>query len=154
MTTSRYKESRVKSRKSRGFSLLESLIAILLLSVGAIGVAGLQVLSLKNSKSADQRARVASMAQMMVDEASLNYNATINESATIVDASFVNFPCASTPTTVVQTWRRRLDCNVPGAKGSVNYDLSQKRLVVRVQWDDSQGLGGSAAQEFVLDTRL
>jgi type IV pilus assembly protein PilV len=140
--------------RERGFTLLEALIAILLLAVGALGVAGLQTLSLKSSKSADDRSRVAALAQMMVDEAALRFADTTSESNTIVSPTYANFPCANTPTNVVQSWRRRLDCDVSGAQGSVDYDASQKRLIVRVRWDDSRVSGGSANQEFVLDTRL
>jgi type IV pilus assembly protein PilV len=141
-------------RNSRGFSLLEALISIVLLSVGALGVAGLQAVSLKNSKSAEERGRVAQLAQAMVDEARLRSPTTVSESPNIVGASFVNVSCATTTTTPLQAWRRRLDCEIPGALGSVDYDRSQKRLIVRVRWDDSRGLGGSATETFTLDTRL
>jgi type IV pilus assembly protein PilV len=142
------------NKSQSGFSLLEAMISVLLLSVGALGVAGLQSVSLKNSKSADERGRVASLAQMMVDDASLRYSLMQTESNTLVQTTYANFPCANAPATVLQSWRRRLDCEIPGAQGLVDFDRSQKRLIIRVRWDDSRGQDGSATQEFVLDTRL
>jgi type IV pilus assembly protein PilV len=153
-TRNRPQNARVNTSKSKGFTLLEALVSILLLSVGALGVAGLQAISLKNTRSADQRAAAAHFAQMMVDEAAMRRAETVGESPTIVDDTFVNVPCTAAAANSISEWRRQLDCAIPGAKGSTSYDSGVNRLIVRVQWDDSRGLGGSANEEFLLDTRL
>jgi type IV pilus assembly protein PilV len=152
MKTQGIRNGSLLNRQS-GFSLLEALISILVLSIGALGVAGLQTVSLKNSKSADQRGRAAIFAQMMSDEAALRFSLTRAESPTIVGA-MANFPCASIPTTPIATWRQRLDCAIPGAQGEVSYDRSTNRLIVTVQWDDSLGIQGLTNQRVSLDTRL
>jgi type IV pilus assembly protein PilV len=153
MQGSNAKKIMVRNSKQSGFSLLEALISILILSVGALGVAGLQTVSLKNAKSADQRGRAAVFAQMMMDEASLRIAETKQESPNIV-GTLANVPCASNPTTPLTVWRQRLDCAIPGALGAVSYDNSTNRLIVTVRFDDSLGLGGSATQDISIDTRL
>ncbi len=140
-------------RGQSGFSLLEALISILILSVGALGVAGLQTVSLKNAKSADQRGRAAVFAQMMMDEAALRRADTRKESPDIV-GTMANVACASNPTTPINIWRQRIDCAIPGASGQVSYDSATNRLIVTVRWDDSLGLGGSTTQDISIDTRL
>lgn len=145
---------RTKKSAARGFSLLEALISILLLSVGAMGVAGLQLISLQNNKSADERSRAAALAQYMVDDASFRRGEVVSGSSNVVDATFGTQACNSNQATAIGRWRQRLDCEIPGAQGSVEYNAAQKRLIVRVRWDDSRALGGDAAQVFSLDTRL
>lgn len=59
--------------KERGSVLLEALIAILIFSLGVLGVAGLQATSIKDSADAKYRAEAAFLAnqlvsQMMVDQ--------------------------------------------------------------------------------------
>lgn len=144
----------MNATNNKGFSLLEALVSILLLSVGALGVAGLQSISLKNTRSADQRASAAYFAQVMVDEAAMRRAETVDESPKIVDSKFVNVPCDNAAADAITEWRRRLDCAIPGATGSATYDSGVNRLIVRVQWDDSRALGGKTNEEFLLDTRL
>ncbi len=143
----------IRSRQA-GFSLIESLVAILLLSVGALGVAGLQVVSLRNSQSADARSRVATLANQMTSEIAIRA-AAVQSNPPALLGGLANFPCASTPATPLEGWRWQLDCEIPGAQGAVSYDPPSNRLIVTVQWDDSRGAGGgSATQQFLLDTRI
>ena len=48
--------------KHSGFSMLEVLISIVILSIGALGAAGMQVSALKDTGSANNRFRAASLA--------------------------------------------------------------------------------------------
>ena len=140
--------------RQNGFSLLESLVAILLLSVGALGVAGLQVVSLRNSQTADARGRVATLANQMTSEIAIRAAAVQSNPPALV-GSLANFACSSTPVTPLERWRWQLDCEIPGSQGGVSYDAPSNRLIVTVQWDDSRGAGGgSTTQQFLLDTRI
>jgi len=140
--------------RQNGFTLIESLVAILLLSVGALGVAGLQVVSLRNSQTADARGRVATLANQMTSEIAIRAAAVQSNPPSLV-GGLANFPCTSTPATPLERWRWQLDCEIPGSQGAVAYDPSANRLIVTVQWDDSRGAGGgSATQQFLLDTRI
>jgi type IV pilus assembly protein PilV len=142
------------SKCESGFSLLEALISVLVLSIGALGVAGLQTVSLKNSKASDQRGKAAVLAQMMVDTAALNYTDTRATSPNVV-GTLANVPCSGTATTPLTIWQQRIDCAVPGGKGGVEYDRVKNRLVVTVEWNDSlNAVDGLANQKFLLDTRL
>jgi type IV pilus modification protein PilV len=55
------------SSAQRGFSLLEVLISILLLTIGALGAAGMQITGLKDAGSATGRYRAASLLTTMSD---------------------------------------------------------------------------------------
>lgn len=58
-----------------GLTLLEILIAVLVLSVGLLGVAGLQLTGLKNGQQSYQRSQVAVLAYEMADRMHANRQA-------------------------------------------------------------------------------
>lgn len=62
--------------KSKGFTLLEVLVAILVLSIGLLGLAGLQVLSLKLTADSMLRTIAALQANDMIDRMRTNITAT------------------------------------------------------------------------------
>jgi len=57
---------------SRGFTLLEVLIALLIFSLGMLGLAGLMVVSVKTNQSAYQRTQASFLAQSMADRMRAN----------------------------------------------------------------------------------
>ncbi|HEY6941759.1 type IV pilus modification protein PilV [Dokdonella sp.] len=57
---------------SRGFTLLEVLIALLVFSLGLLGVAGLMVVSVKTNNSAYLRTQASFLAQSMADRMRAN----------------------------------------------------------------------------------
>ena len=54
-------------RKTRGFSLLEVLIALLIFSFGLMGLAALQSFSVKNNQSSSFRSQATALAYMIID---------------------------------------------------------------------------------------
>lgn len=73
-------------RNVRGFTLLEVLIALLIFSLGLLGLAGLMVVSVKTNQSAYLRTQASFLAQSMADRMRANiavideYEATYDES--------------------------------------------------------------------------
>lgn len=59
-------------RRSAGFSLVEAMVALVVLSVGLLGIAGLFVSSLQSSSSAILRIRAAYFAEDMADRIRAN----------------------------------------------------------------------------------
>lgn len=57
---------------SRGFMLLEALIALLILAIGLLGIAGMQAMSLKNNNSAIMRTQATLLAYDIIDRARTN----------------------------------------------------------------------------------
>jgi len=60
------------SKNQRGFTLLEILVAIVVLSIGLLGLAGLQVVSLNNNQVAYYRAIASQQAYDMADRLRAN----------------------------------------------------------------------------------
>lgn len=59
-----------------GFTLLEVLISLMILSIGLLGVAGLQITSLRNNHSAYLRTQASALAYDMADRMRTNSQAT------------------------------------------------------------------------------
>jgi type IV pilus assembly protein PilV len=144
---------RVSRHVQSGFSLLEVLISIVVLSIGALGAAGMQVAALKDTGSANSRYRAASLASGMTDTLRANRTAAVTGASEFVSALAAG-TCSAVAVTAVTRWANQIDCELPGGKGSVEIDTFTKRAIVTVEWDDSRGKAGLAAQQFKLETRL
>ncbi|MDQ7072937.1 MAG: type IV pilus modification protein PilV [Gammaproteobacteria bacterium] len=53
--------------KTTGFTLVEVLVTVVILSLGLLGLAGLQLSSLRDNTSAEQRGKAAQLVYDMVD---------------------------------------------------------------------------------------
>jgi type IV pilus assembly protein PilV len=145
--------SAYRHRAQGGFSLLEVLISLVVLMVGALGAAGMQIAALKDTGSAGTRYRAASLATGMADALRADRTLAVSNSSAFVSA-LANGTCASIGATPVAQWQNQIDCELPGGKGAVELDAVTKRAIVTVEWDDSRGRNGSAAQQFKIEARL
>ena len=59
----------MKMKRFRGFTLLEVMIAVLVLSLGLLGLAGLQAYSMRNNQSANYRTQATNLAYQFIDTA-------------------------------------------------------------------------------------
>ena len=127
-----------------GLSLVEVLVAVVLLSVGLLGLAGLQASGMRVGRSSIHRSEAAQLAQDMIERMRANvanagaYNLALGEAAP---------PCSSVAACDLNDWQLRLR-TLPAGSGAVAVD--GRRATVTVQWDDSRGAGvlrGSTADE-------
>lgn len=82
-------------RKQGGFTLIEVLVSALVLSIGLVGVAGLQAFSLKNNQSSFMRSQATSLAYDLADRMRANVaSATANMYAPA--AATVEVSCKTT----------------------------------------------------------
>ncbi len=133
--------------------MLEVLISIVVLSVGALGAAGMQLNALKDAGSANSRFRAASLAAAMADALRADRTVAVSGGADFTSAVAAG-TCTGTAAAPVQSWQNQIACELPGGKGGVTIDAYWKRAVVTVEWDDSRGIRGASAQRFQLETRL
>lgn len=59
-------------RRTRGFTMIELLVAVLVMGIGVLGVAGLQLVSLQNNRESLARAEAVSLAYDILDRIRLN----------------------------------------------------------------------------------
>lgn len=143
--------------RSAGFSMLEAMVAIVVLSLGLLGVAALQMAGLRNSSSANLRGQAAWYASEMIEEARGRRSDVVSGSTDVLGA-MASFSCTGTPATSLEMWRARVACTLPGGQGAVTFDPISRRMLVTVQWDDSRGANGvsnaTTTQTFALESMI
>jgi type IV pilus assembly protein PilV len=140
--------------KQHGFSLLEALITLLIISLGLLGIAGIIANSLKVNQGAYVRSQASWLANDIIDRmranritaesAGLPYNLSIG-----TDPAGGGIPLAD-----LTAWRAALASALPSGTGGVALDAATRKVTVTVQWDDTRAAGGEDDQQFVVETRL
>jgi type IV pilus assembly protein PilV len=135
----------------RGFTLLEVLVAMLVLSIGLLGLAGLMASSLKNSHSAYQRTQATWLAYDVLDRMRANRGVAL--------AGGYNLGLGATPggsalaATDLSEWDAALASTLPAGDGSIAVGAGGAVTII-VQWNDTRGTGGNAAEQFQVDSQL
>lgn len=133
----------------KGVTMIEVLVAVVVLSIGLLGLAGLQSAGLTHNQSASFRSTATMMTYSILDSVRANRAAAINGSYNIAPGA--SLPSGSTvPEQDLSNWLSELALRLPAGAGAIN--VNGNVITVTVQWDDSRG--ALAAQQFVLTTRL
>lgn len=145
----------MKTRKQTGFTMLEVLVTMVIVSFGLLGIAGIIANGLKNNQGSYARSQASWLANDIVDRM------RANRAAAEVSASPYNLAigtAATAGTTVaavdLNSWRSALLASLPSGTGSVSLDNTSKKLIVVVQWDESRIKNASSAQQFMIETKL
>jgi type IV pilus assembly protein PilV len=143
---------------SRGFTLLEVLVALIVLSIGLLGLSGLQATSLSGNHQALIRSQATLMVSDIIDRMRANRaSALAGDYDIAIGDSTPNGPACSTPATPctgaqvadrdLETWRNRLAPLLPGNEETsiaVTTDSNGSVAVVTVRWADPK-TGGLTA---------
>src|SRR6266850_5464120 len=108
-------------RRARGFSIVEAMVALVVMSVGMLGIAGLYVSSLKAGRTAILRTKAVNMASDLADRIRANRTARNAYDTTLFA------PCGGPPgggATLAETAaRNRAATDVCAWQGVVQADL-------------------------------
>ncbi len=136
--------------RSRGMTLVEVLVTIVILSFGLLALAGLQVTALGGSKNASNRTVATMLGYEILDAMRANREAALG-------GQYNLGLTASVPTGTdisaqdLARWRAEVQRRLPAGTGSVQLGAGNLVSVV-VQWDDSRGAGSPT--QFQLQARL
>jgi len=129
---------------SKGFSLLEVLISVFILAIGILGLASLQLNSLKNNHSALYRTSATILAYDIIDRTRLNKNENYSLAMTATPAG------TGQKNIDLIAWIAQISSELPSGDGSIV--MADDFLTVTVQWDDSRGSEGSSTQSFTVSS--
>ena len=136
-------------RQQRGVTLIEVLVTIVVLSLGLLGMAGLQLSSMRLSQGSQMRSTAAQLATDMAER--------------MRSGDARNYALALTATRPGGTSQRERDqadwlarvAALPGGQGGIAIDAVNNTVTITVQWDDSRAAGvANATASHVLETRV
>jgi type IV pilus assembly protein PilV len=133
----------------KGVSMIEVLVAIIVLSIGLLGLAGLQSAGLTHNQSASFRSTATMMSYSILDSMRANRVEARNGSYNIAIGASLSSG-STVPEQDVSNWLNELALRLPAGTGAIN--VNGNVVTVTVQWDDSRG--ALAAQQFILTTQL
>lgn len=125
--------------RQRGATLIEVLIAIVVLSIGLLGLAGLQVTSVQSNHSAYQRSQASLLANDLADRMRANRtqaqtNAYVADYATSSSSHTVSGTRAAID---LAEWLNNLALKLPDGQGKV--EKSGSLVTIHVRWNDNRG---------------
>jgi type IV pilus assembly protein PilV len=137
-----------------GTSLIEVMIAVLIMSIGLLGVAAMQATALKNSQSALERSQAVIESYAILDAIRVNQEEGRNGSytramtcAAPMGADLVNAD--------IGRWITSMKASLGAdACGAINCVAATRTCTVTVRWNDSRGTGGNSAQEVATVGRI
>lgn len=142
--------------KQSGFTLLEILVAMLVLAIGLLGLAGLMTSSMRNNLSASHRTQATWMAYDIIDRMRANrISALAGSYATAMGAAATcstAVPAGTVPVQDIAAWKNQLACALPAGTGSIA--IAGNKAVIVIRWNDSRGTEGDAGQTFQVETQL
>jgi type IV pilus assembly protein PilV len=139
-------------RAQRGVGLIEVLVAVMVLSSGLLGLAGLQVRTLRNNQSAMQRGMAVIETHAIVDAMRADRERARQG---LFDLAFA----AADPTgttfreQALARWRENIRTAL-GTDATGQVDCTTFDCTVIVRWNDSRGTDGLTSQELRTDVRL
>jgi len=135
----------IKRQSQKGFTLLEILVTLVILAIGLLGLLSLQIVSLKNNHSAQQRTTAVVHAYDILDRIRLNRTANyaIALATTASGTGLKN--------TDLIEWKANLARDLPDGNGAISY--SGDMVTITVQWNDERGTEGSDEQQFIVSTQ-
>jgi type IV pilus assembly protein PilV len=130
-------------KKNTGFTLIEVLVAMLVLAVGLLGLAGLQAASLKNNQSAYNRSQATQLAYDITDRMRANV-AGIAAYTTSTASVFVNCKnttgCSSSEMAAndLFEWNTAISAALPnGAVGTLK-PTSPGMYSINISWTENR----------------
>ena len=139
-----------KPKSSGGFTLIEVLVAMLIIAIGVLGVATLQFRGIQYSHDAYLRSQVNILAYDMADRMRLN-----RKNASEYATSITNYSVpAARPTGCVQSgpgsasdvdndvacWKEQLyDALPPNSEADITEDAANNLFTIQLAWTDRDG---------------
>lgn len=132
--------------KNNGFTLIEVLVSTVVLSIGLLGLAGLQANNLKNNQSAYFRSQATQLAYDIADKMRANASASNNylSSHMAVSAATQQTACTTVSSTCTHAkmaendlyeLKTALATALPGGTASIT--TASNVFTVTINWDDN-----------------
>lgn len=135
-----------------GSSLVEVLVTVLIISIGLLGVAALNLASLRNSFDADSRTMATALANDITDK--MRANANIANGTTAYEIA-LGSPATGNTTIAekdILAWKALLGSTLVDGDGSIARTLvgSRQLFTITIQWTERDG----GTRQFITQTGI
>lgn len=163
----------MKKRITQGFTLLEVMIAVLVLSLGLLGLAGLQAYSMRNNQSANYRTQATNLAYQLLDMARSHRGMVVDAGGNIQSANYnvqalllatngtwsgvgtaqpgVHAACTSTnPNPVAcdrERWINAVRSSLPQGRARTAFNPTTGQLTIEICWRDDRAADDADSDE-------
>ncbi len=131
----------------RGFTLIEILVTVIILAIGLLGIAGLQLTGLKYNQGAYHRSQVIVLTNDITDRMRANRDAALAGAYEITIGTDANGASCDGAVAIcdpsaianadLAAWKQALADNLPSGDGSI--ERIGNVFTITIQWDDSRG---------------
>lgn len=127
-------------RKETGATLIEVLVAMVILAIGLLGLAGLQATSIQSNHSAYYRSQATILASDLADRMRANRNEALT------NAYLIDFPTSSKSNDEdsgtsaqkdIAAWLNQLARTLPNGTGKV--EKNNTLVTISIRWNDTRG---------------
>lgn len=152
-------------RKQNGFSMLEVLVTMIIISFGLLGIAGIIANGLKSNSSSYARSQASWLVNDIIDNMRANRATAELSTLPYYLAIGLNPSGTTVPANDLTAWRDALANALPSGTGAVAVNSATKKVTITVQWDDSRAVSGNntaananrvnaQTQQLTVETRL
>ncbi len=138
----------------QGFTLIEILVTIVILSLGLLTYASLQALTLSNNIDSYHRTIATLSAYDLLDMMRANRQEAIID--VLYDISMSDVPPAANSTENakkdLRTWLLKLQDQLPSGDGQV--ETNNRKVKITIQWRDKGRDAATGLRTFVVETEL
>ena len=142
-----------RSPLQRGISLIESLVAIVVMALGILGILGVQMRTLTDSQTSVRRAQAIHLIEDLSERMKINPNALGNINAYVSafsaeptpgDCTTTNCTNAQLATYDIAMWKQAVKASLPLGQASVflaegeTQDANRRQLGVMISWRENE----------------
>ena len=151
-TESTQRAHKAVARRQRGDTMIEVLVTVIIIAVGVLGAAALQVTTLKNLSSSHSASVAAIVAEDFSERMRANPTAAMADNYVHTAAPTTFSDCAANPCAVaadlagydIGTWWAQVTAVLPSGTGAVTRIVGTNTFVLTVRWDeDRSGSSGT-----------
>ena len=144
-----------KTSGASGFSLIEVLVTLVILSFGLLGVAGLLVSGVSNAAASEAMSKASQLAADMADRMRANPLVALSATSEYITPYTDTAPTA--PVTIAQRdkkeWLEALAAQLPQGDGKITNTVSggQRKVEIEVRWSNCLGTLNDASRTACTD---
>jgi type IV pilus assembly protein PilV len=122
----------IEPRRGRGYSLIEVLVALVVFSIGLLGLARLQMAGLTNAASAATRLEAVNLSYDMLERMRANRTPALNGDYSV--ALGAGSSAGGLARTDVDAWKIALQAGLPQGDGAI--EMAGRIVTITVQWSE------------------